>query len=102
MKIEKCHSPAKLPFGNTADVYKTSTGLTVFVSTDILYGRPTLHLSASHNHRLPTYEEMKELRYKLCGEARYMGMIFPPQEEFVNVDPNCLHLYELLGIDAVK
>lgn len=53
------------------------------------------HISLSNPHRLPTYEEMKTARYKICPDVKYMAQIFPPESEFVNVHPNCLHLYEL-------
>ena len=66
------------------------------MSTDIgTDGRDLLHISASAPDSLPTYYEMKELRYKLGKDAKYMAMIFPPEEEFVNIHENCLHLYEL-------
>ena len=53
------------------------------------------HISLSNPHRLPTYEEMKTARYRICPDVKYMAQIFPPESEFVNVHPNCLHLYEL-------
>ena len=58
---------------------------------------------------VPTYYEMKELRYSLEAGAKYMAMIFPPPEEFLNLHENCLHLYELdpdvytgLPVDIVR
>lgn len=77
------------------DCYRTSSGLTVIVSEDHDGNVPLLHMSVAHADRLPTYEEMKTLRYELCKKAKYMAMIFPPEEEFKNVHPNCLHLFEL-------
>lgn len=77
------------------DCYRTSTGLSVIVSEDHDGNVPLLHMSVAHNDRLPTYHEMKTLRYELCEKAKYMAMIFPPEEEFKNVHPNCLHLFEL-------
>lgn len=77
------------------ECYRTSTGLTVILSEDHDGNVPLLHMSVSHADRLPTYEEMKTLRYELCKKAKYMAMIFPPEEEFKNVHPNCLHLFEL-------
>lgn len=53
------------------------------------------HISLSNKHRLPTYEEMKTARYRICPDVKYMAQIFPPESEFINVHPNCLHLYEL-------
>lgn len=53
------------------------------------------HLSISHPSRLPTYEELKEARYKFCPDEVYMAQIFPPTSEFVNLHSYCFHLYEI-------
>lgn len=53
------------------------------------------HLSISCANRLPTYEELKAARYGLLPDNIYMAQIFPPQKEFVNVHPFCLHLYHI-------
>lgn len=45
--------------------------------------------------RVPTYEEIKEARYKFCPNEIYMAMILPPREEFVNVHPTTMHLYQI-------
>lgn len=53
------------------------------------------HISISHPERLPTYDELKEARYKFAPDFVYMAQIFPPMDEFVNLHPFCLHLYEI-------
>lgn len=53
------------------------------------------HLSISHQKRLPTYEELKEARYKFLPDEIYMAQIFPPKKEFVNLHPFCLHLWQI-------
>lgn len=53
------------------------------------------HLSISHPMRYPTYDEIKEARYKYIPDDVYMAMIFPPQNEFVNIHPNCFHLWQI-------
>ena len=53
------------------------------------------HLSMSHPSRLPTYWELKEARYRHVPDDVTMAQLFPPTREFVNVDPNCLHLWEV-------
>lgn len=52
------------------------------------------HLSASANHTLGYYE-IKELRYKFMPNGMNVAQIFPPREEFVNLHPNCFHLWEV-------
>ena len=53
------------------------------------------HLSISHPTRYPTYDEIKEARYKFLPDELRMAMIFPSKREFVNVHNNCFHLWEL-------
>jgi hypothetical protein len=53
------------------------------------------HLSLSCRSRLPKYAEMKYMRYKLLPDDCYMAQIFPPKKEFVNLQENTLHLWEV-------
>jgi len=55
------------------------------------------HISASLANRLPTYEELKEIRYRLAPGNITMAMIFPPKEEFVNLHEFCHHLHQIPG-----
>lgn len=71
--------------------YKAKSGCVVCVSKD----GGKWHLSISHRNRLPTYEELKEARYKYLPDVKYMAQIFPPKGEFVNVCETCLHLWEI-------
>lgn len=63
----------------------------VIVSKDI--GK--WHLSISCRDADPTYEEIKEARYKYVPDNVYMAQIFPPKAEFVNLHPHCYHLWEI-------
>ena len=53
------------------------------------------HLSISCADRLPSYDELKGARYKYLPNVCYMAQIFPPTDEFVNVHPFTLHLWEI-------
>lgn len=53
------------------------------------------HLSIGNPERLPTYEELKEARYKFLPDDIYMAQIFPPTKEFVNVHKFVLHLWQI-------
>lgn len=53
------------------------------------------HLSISHPSRYPTYDEIKEARYKFIPNNATVAMLFPPKEEFINVHQNCFHLWEI-------
>lgn len=53
------------------------------------------HLSIAHPKRNPTYDEIKEARYKFLPDDVHMAMIFPPRREFINVHSHCFHLWEI-------
>lgn len=60
-------------------------------------GAPKLHLSISCADRYPTWEEIKDARYSLLPMGLTFAQILPPLHEFVNVHPNCFHLWEIPG-----
>lgn len=53
------------------------------------------HLSISHPTRYPTWDEIKEARYRLTPHNVTMAMILPPPDEYVNLHENCFHLWEI-------
>lgn len=53
-----------------------------------------LHLSISHPHRYPKWDEISDARYSLLPDAAYMVMYLPPKAEYVNFHKNCFHLHE--------
>lgn len=53
------------------------------------------HLSISHPHRYPKWDEIRDARYKFLPTDLTFGMLLPPPEEYVNVHPNCFHLWEI-------
>ena len=68
--------------------------LTVLVGSHPQTGR--WHASVNHPSRYPTWAEIKEVRYTFgFGDDIWMGLMLPPQEHYINVAPNCFHLYEI-------
>lgn len=53
------------------------------------------HLSISHKDRYPTWDEIKEARYRLLPDEVTMAMLLPPRSEYVNVHDHCFHLHEI-------
>ena len=53
------------------------------------------HLSISHKTRYPTWDEIKEARYRFVPDEVTMAMLLPPRDQYVNVHPNCFHLHEI-------
>lgn len=52
------------------------------------------HLSISHPHRYPKWDEISDARYSLLPDNCTMMMYLPPTEEYVNLHKNCFHLHE--------
>jgi hypothetical protein len=77
--------------------------LQVFVGKEPLgpKGELVWHLSISHNisgggpGRIPTWDEIKEARYRFCPDEVYMAMVLPPKSEYVNVHPTTMHLHQI-------
>jgi hypothetical protein len=59
------------------------------------------HLSISHRRadtspgRLPSWDELKDARYRFCPDAVTMAMLLPPQAEYVNLHPTTFHLWQV-------
>lgn len=70
--------------------------LRVLVSTDAGY----LHLSISHKERYPTWDEIKSAREEFLPMDKTFAIYFPPSDEYVNIHPNCFHLYEVKEKDG--
>lgn len=62
------------------------------------YGGALLwHLSISCADRYPTWDEIKDARYRLLPNHLTFVMFLPPPSEYVNVHENCFHLHEYDG-----
>ena len=53
------------------------------------------HMSISHPSRYPTWDEIRDARYELVPDHVTMALLLPPREEYVNIHPNCFHLWEV-------
>lgn len=84
--------------GNTTDclVWKGG-GLTVLVSQDLTHHGPLLHMSISHKHRYPTWDEIAAVRYGIIPPHIDMMMMLPQASDYVAFHPNCFHLWQTPG-----
>ena len=59
-------------------------------------GETLWHLSISHPHRHPTWDEIKTARYRLLDPGLTFAMLLPPHELYVNVpaQDHVFHLWE--------
>ena len=56
------------------------------------------HMSISRRTRYPSWDEIREARYTFIPDDITMVMVFPPADEYINVHPNCFHLYQEGGV----
>ena len=54
------------------------------------------HLSISHPRRYPFWQEILDARYTFFSENETVIQIMPPTQEYVNLHPNCFHLWSKL------
>lgn len=52
------------------------------------------HVSLSCRKRLPTWEEILDVRYSFFPKNAHVIQIFPPSKDYINIHPNCFHLWQ--------
>ena len=60
-------------------------------------GNRLWRMSIANRYRYPTWEEIKNARYKFVPDEVTMAMLLPPKSEYVNIHENCFHLHEIEG-----
>lgn len=71
--------------------------LSVIASIEIHDERPWLHVSVAHPKRTPSYVELQYVRRHWIGTDVKSIMIFPAEENYVNIHKSCLHLFRCLA-----
>jgi hypothetical protein len=51
------------------------------------------HISVSCRDRYPTWDEIVQIKERLAGTDTEWVMLMPPSSEYVNIHPNCFHIY---------
>jgi len=85
--------PIKMRGLEEAEACMSETGLKIMKSIDNTpkWGK-LKHVSISHEHRYPTWDEILEIKEIFFGDTDVM-MIMPKKENYVNFHPNCFHLW---------
>jgi len=75
--------------------YESINGLRVIFTADNLEGdgKTWLHVSLSRKSRIPTYEDMCEVKDVFVGRDRQALQIFVPASKHINIHKYCLHLW---------
>jgi hypothetical protein len=97
------HDPRVLPAGWAKVTYpggygwKSPAGLMVISSAATEDdGKEWLHLSVSRQDRLPSWDDLVEVKEVFGGTATSAIQVIPPRAEYVNCHPNVLHLWVCL------
>lgn len=64
-------------------------------------GKKWLHVSASCQHRIPTWEELKIVKAQFIGADKLAIQVLPAQANYINLNPNVLHLWHCIDGDPV-
>ena len=61
------------------------------------------HLSVSHPSRYPTWDEIYTAWYDLVPNVEHItgAILLPRKSEYVNLHPNCFHVYQLRDTEVV-
>lgn len=64
-------------------------------------GRMWLHVSVAHRDRMPSWDELRRIKSWLIGRDVRAIQVLPPESEYVNLHPFCLHLWQCLDADPL-
>lgn len=72
-----------------------SDGLRVLLSVEMKKDdhRVWLHVSLSRGDRLPSWDDVKEVKDIFIGKDRTAAQVLPPEDEYINYHPSVLHLW---------
>lgn len=83
--------------------FESSLGLRVILSVEDR-GPDTgtwLHVSLSRASKLPSWDDVREVKDLFIGRDRCALHLVPPEKFYVNVHPHTLHLWSRLDADTV-
>ena len=64
-------------------------------------GRRWLHFSLVHRHSVPTWSDLVAAKEALLGPETKAILVIAPRSQWVNIHPNCLHLFVCLDGDPL-
>ena len=62
-----------------------------------MHGHPWEHVSVSLAERCPTWDEMCAVKAIFWRDDEAVIQFHPPESEYVNCHPHCLHLWKPVG-----
>lgn len=97
-EVEVPEQAARMP--GTHRAFTTASGCRVIVSRvplKVASGRieQVWHLSISHKHRYPTWDEIADVRYELVPNEATMAMLLPPREQYANLHGKTFQMWQI-------
>lgn len=60
-----------------------------------------IHISVARDDRLPSWDDVKMVKDLFIGKDKKAIQILPEEDKYVNINPNCLHLFYCLDDDGL-
>jgi hypothetical protein len=64
-------------------------------------GKAWLHVSISRKTYLPSWDDMKRVKREFIGDGNVAVMVFPAAADYVNIHPNCHHLWHCVEGETI-
>lgn len=84
-----------------ANTFTRTDGLSVITSGERVGEQQWLHVSCSRLSALPSWEDVRQVKDIFIGRKAQAVQILPPEDEYVNDHPYCLHLWSRLDAPTV-
>jgi hypothetical protein len=82
--------------------YVAPDRLSVIVSGSFeLDGKRWLHVSCARPDRLPSWEDLREVKNRFIGADKLAVQVLPPESRYISIHPYCLHLWHCIDADPV-
>lgn len=91
-----------VPLGMRDDsqAFRSIDGLAVIVSQAVEQdGKRWLHVSCSRRDRLPSWEDLGDVKAAFLGDEVLAIQVLPKKSQYVNLHPFVLHLWRCLDSD---
>ena len=82
--------------------YMRADGLSVILSAAVEQdGRRWLHVSLARRTRLPSWDDVRQVKELFIGRDRPAVQVLPAASRYINIHPHCLHLWSCLDGDPL-
>ena len=92
--LQAVGAAATMEHMDVVGTYVSDSGLQVIASYDRTQHGELLHVSISRRDRYPTWGEIKAVREAFFEADEDVMMLLPKRAHYVNVHPNCFHLWQ--------